>query len=418
MKHMIRQLPTLFLLMIFAGTTPSFGQTGTARQRAIRLLEEGDAFLQMRNWEEALHSYTNAIQADNTFAQAYMKRGQLYEKTTHHQEAMADYDMAIKLNPYIDIYFDQRARVRILSFDYYGAMDDINKAIQLNPDNEQYLKQRVDNYIAMGLYENALAEIDSVYEEDQDQLYFLQRKALVYLLNDDLANADKTAQEAFFLNDSAYVTLDLLGLIELKKERYQEAIDWFDRAIEVNPEGFAAWYNKGISLRFLGEKDAALEAISKALDINSNIQEAYFKRALIRKEQGDLEGAVDDYSEAIEINPDYEKAIYNRAFTYKLLGNYMEAEDDLNDLKDGLDAEPEFWNLRGNIQVLQGDFSQAIRYYDKAISFDMEYAEAFYNRGIAKLLLNQHEMACEDFEYSINLNYDRAELIYDSFCGF
>jgi tetratricopeptide (TPR) repeat protein len=106
-------------------------------------------------------SYTNAIQADVSFAEAYMKRGHLYERTTHTQEAMQDYNMAIQLNPYADIYFDKRARIRILSFDYYGALDDINKAIDLNSENREYVKHQVDGFISVGMYADALKNLES-----------------------------------------------------------------------------------------------------------------------------------------------------------------------------------------------------------------------------------------------------------------
>jgi serine/threonine-protein kinase len=169
--------------------------------------------------------------------------------------------------------------------------------------------------------------------------------------------------------------------------------------------------------RFLGETDLALEDISTAISINNQNDEAFFKRALIKKEQGDVEGAIEDYNSAITLNPDYTEAIYNRSFAYKVLGDYSSAELDVNQLIELPEDRPEYWNMKGNLLVLHGDLLAAIDCYSRAISYDNEYADAVYNRGIAFLLLNNPFKSCEDLELSIELGYSKAEVILENFCG-
>jgi tetratricopeptide (TPR) repeat protein len=53
------------------------------------------------------------------------------------------------------------------------------------------------------------------------------------------------------------MTLNRLG-------RYQEALNCFDRALEIAPGYAAAWNNKSWALQMLGEGDAAKEAFDKA----------------------------------------------------------------------------------------------------------------------------------------------------------
>lgn len=404
------------LIYILLVALSSFGQT-SARLKAIEYIQEGDMYLQNRDWEQAIFSYTNAIQADITFAEAYMKRGQLYERTTHTQEAMLDYNMAIQLNPFIDIYYNQRARIRVLSFDYYGAMNDINTALELNPSNHDYMRHQIDGLISIGLYEQALQQLDSLEPTQQDFDHFLQRKALVYLLNEDLISAEKMIEQAYEYNDSSFLTLDLYGLIYLKKQAYYDAIQWFNKAIAIDSSQYVSFYNRGIAYRYMGEEEQALSDINKAISLNINNQYAYFNRALIKKEQGDFSGAISDYDSAIEIDPTYSQAIYNRSFTYKILGDYTNASRDIDFIIDLPDSRPEYWNMKGNLLILHGDPREAILCFDQAISYDMNYAEAYYNRGIANLLAHRPLHGCEDFERSNALGYTRANVIFSNFCG-
>ena len=95
----------------------SLAQTFSSRETAVQLVKQADIQLQLGQWHEALITYTNAIETDPEYAEAYMKRGRLNESISRNLEAQSDYNMAIQLNPLIDIYYDQRARIKILSFD-------------------------------------------------------------------------------------------------------------------------------------------------------------------------------------------------------------------------------------------------------------------------------------------------------------
>lgn len=403
----------LYLLLV---ACCSFGQT-SARLKAIEYIQEGDTYLQNRDWEQAIFAYTNAIQTDVSFAEAYMKRGQLYERTTHMQEALQDYNMAIQLNPFIDIYYDQRARIRVLSFDYYDAMNDISAALEINPTNHDYLKHQIDGYISLGMYDKALAQLDSLEDTKQDLTHALQRKALIYLLNNDLRSAEIAIEKAYDFNNTSYLTLDLYGLIELKKEKYWEAIDWFNMAIQIDSSQYVSYYNRGIAYRYLGEEELALSDINKAISLNVNNQYAFYSRALIKKELGDFSGAILDYDSAIQIDSLYSDAIYNRAFTYKILGDYSNASKDIDLVINLPENRPEYWNMKGNLLILHGDVRASIACFDKAISYDMNYAEAYYNRGVANLLANRPLQGCNDFERSTALGYTRADVIFANFCG-
>ena len=407
-------LKLLLILLVFQCHF-NWAQNSSGRIEAIKLIQEGDLHLRYGDWEQALFSYTNAIQADVTFAEAYMRRGQLYEKTTHTQEALADYTMAIQLNPYIDMYYNQRARIRMLSFDYYGSLEDINAAIDINANNQDYLRRQTDNYISLGLYENAVKNLNdpSIFTEVE----VLQREALMAITTNDLAAAETLLNQIFEKGDSSFLSFDLQGLLSMQREEYTEAIEWFEKAILSDSTQYLPYFNKSMAHRKLGQQQLALKDLDIAIKLNNNTQIMFFHRALIKKEHGDFDGAIQDYDFAIEIDSAYKQAIYNRAFTYKLAGDYYSAEEDLKFLVNSGDQKPEYWNMKGNILILKGDVFESVACFDNAISYDMNYAEAYFNRAIANLLLFRPLQACDDFQRSIELGYDKAGLMFDNFCG-
>ena len=51
-----------------------------------------------------------------------------------------------------------------------------------------------------------------------------------------------------------------------------------------------------------------------------------------------------------------------------------------------------------------GNFSEAIKNYNKAIEINPDYADAYYNRGNAKGALGNMQGAIEDFNKALQLN--------------
>jgi tetratricopeptide (TPR) repeat protein len=64
------------------------------------------------------------------------------------------------------------------------------------------------------------------------------------------------------------------NLITIKAGRSNEAIPYFDKALQLNPNFPAAWYNKGYTLHLLGKYNEAIQCYDKALQLNPNFPAA------------------------------------------------------------------------------------------------------------------------------------------------
>jgi len=62
----------------------------------------------------------------------------------------------------------------------------------------------------------------------------------------------------------------------------------------------------------------------------------------------------------------------------------------------------------GNTKYELKDYKGAIKYYNKAIELNPDLAEAYYNRGIAKIRLGQKDDGCFDFSEASELGLSGA----------
>ena len=104
-------------------------------------------------------------------------------------------------------------------------------------------------------------------------------------------------------------------------DNYRQAIEDFNRAIEIKP-GFAdAHNNRGSAYYVLGNYKQAIEDLNRAIEIKPGFAEAYYNRGIAYNGLGNYRQAIEDYGRAIEINPGFVDAYNNRAAFYLNQGN-------------------------------------------------------------------------------------------------
>ena len=54
------------------------------------------------------------------------------------------------------------------------------------------------------------------------------------------------------------------------QNKYDEAVEEFDKTLKIDPNYKEAWYSKGIALYFLGKYSEAIAAYDKAIEIDPN----------------------------------------------------------------------------------------------------------------------------------------------------
>ena len=128
---------------------------------------------------EALDQFTNAIQADYSYANAFLKRAMIYQMQGRYREAEMDYNQALQLNPNAALLYDQRGRLKLLAKDYTGALEDHNTAIKLKPNDLTFIDHRLDGYYALGNYNLLLSALDEMIAASPKDEVLHEKKARV-----------------------------------------------------------------------------------------------------------------------------------------------------------------------------------------------------------------------------------------------
>ncbi len=110
------------------------------------------------------------------------------------------------------------------------------------------------------------------------------------------------------------------GIALYGQGKYDEAIQAFDEAIEINPQNADTWNNKGTALANLGKYDEAIQAFNEAIALDPKYAYAWYSKGNALVNLGKYDEAIKAYDKAIEINPRDARAWNNKGYALKMLG--------------------------------------------------------------------------------------------------
>jgi len=87
-------------------------------------------------------------------------------------------------------------------------------------------------------------------------------------------------------------------------QQYEEAIAYFDRAIQIKPDLPYAWYCRGLALNKLKRYEEAIASYDRAIQIKPDYSKAWYNKACCYAEQGNIPLTIETLQQAINLDPD------------------------------------------------------------------------------------------------------------------
>jgi tetratricopeptide (TPR) repeat protein len=216
------------------------------------------------------------------------------------------------------------------------------------------------------------------------------------------------------------------ALTDDQADYHFRSIDHFSLLLDRNPMDVDACFGRGLDFMVLQDLQEAVEDYSRAIQLDPDFAAAYFNRAVVRWKLMELS----DYREE---NVEMNRLSYNLETTagrnalYARPPAQANAQPLLNDTKRGFEfsqivrdyetvirLNPDFvyaWFNRANIRCLQRDYRAAITDYNEAIERDPDFAEAWFNRGLTRLYLGDTGRGIEDLSKAGELGLVDAYVI-------
>jgi tetratricopeptide (TPR) repeat protein len=244
--------------------------------------------------------------------------------------------------------------------EYMLAVEDYSAAIKLNPcDAESYRKRGSIYYSYLGDDQKALTDYDQAIAIDPD----------MYL--------------AYFARGELYYD----------QNKFQAAINEFDKAISLKENEFYYW-SRGHAYEKKGDFDNAFADFREAARLDYT-GFRFYELAGKYKERGEYQQAIEVYSESIKKRHEGASFEYSlRAEAYELQGNYKAALADYTKVIELANSAPSSWvycdraeiyEKIGDKEAAHADYTRAIAILTKAIEVDGDFFYCFRSEIYDKL---------------------------------
>lgn len=202
-----------------------------------------------------------------------------------------------------------------------------------------------------------------------------------------------------------------LGALQFQLGEFQSSVDSLNRAVGIKPDYARAWDNLAGSLCALDQLAEAERCCHRALNFKPDYADPSFKLGTIYFQESRMEEAEKAFRKVLELNPGY-----------PLAGHYLAMVlARTNRLKDALEVcemaatppgETELpslaWNEMAFHRYERGEYAEAIRAYEKALTFTPERAVIWLDAGVAHQQLGELDQARRHYEQAVELDPELA----------
>lgn len=383
--------------------------------RALSLARLADLYRRLERDEAAIDAYRSVVQLTPAYAPAWHQLGQLYLRLERVDEALTPLKRAVELDPTDGWSHHRLGYVYAEQGEPDRAIAHYRQAVERHQSDEE----RAAAWYQLGrLYQEHQRDDEAIeaYEQtlalEPERAAAWERLADLHRRQNRPDEAIETYREAIELDPAPAWPYHKLGLIYADRGETETAIHYYRQAIDrhrTGPDRAVSWNNLGNACKSLNRYDEAIEAYRRALELDPACPWPYHNLAFVYAEQGLYDQAIPLYRRAIEQQPlDRSRAVSwdGLANVFTILGRFDEA---IEAYQQAIELDPAYalpWHSLGQIHQALGRSEEALTAYQRAIELDPEYAPSRHHLGDLYRALEREGEAVNSYIRAIELDRD------------
>jgi len=341
---------------------------------------------ELKDYQGALEDLDKTLELFPDFADAYYERYEIKMKLKDRQGAQEDYEIASRLGKKNSSASDS---LKLQKADYLQSLVKLSGDFEeMNTMNSKFQNQYVEiELIPMFKQFFGKADYDKIYIYDAYQKPHYYQNLVMLTNHEELIHDSLSGKEIILLT---------------------QQIDTLNSSADL-------YYKRAVLYAGIRNYNQAFIDYDLALKLDSNFIMVYFDRAFSRYELIHLIQSQENYQEQITIGKSLTQT-QNKVKTTDLVHTYDMVVHDLNKIIT-LDTGFSFaYYNKGYIDCKMGNYRDAVKSFSQAIRDKPNFPEAFYNRGLVYILLNEKQKGCEDLSRAGELGILDSYRVMKRYC--
>ncbi len=367
--------------------------------------------------------------------QAYFKLGNICSGLSDHEKAREAYEKALSYSP--DSQLAEKIRFNLawnekLRGNLGASIAEFERIIKDSGDEDLINLCRYqlgEIYRQKGDFDAAIRMYQKISIDDKDYiiaqlsqlqtantfLYDLKNPSRAKEVFESTENMFQGTEIAAYIKSSAipkivaryrqegYVFLDE-GKRFSQPQKFNEALRYFDRALEMNPKDSESFTGKAIAYLWKENPVTALELARRALKLSPDNEAVIINLGYIYISLGLVEEAIVEYKRFLASNPFSFHCNYNLGYAYAYQGELKEA---MVALTKAIRINPNFapaYNNYGWCLWSDGKYAEAISAFERAVSLQPKFLDAVFNLGEVYRVLGRFEEARRQYAAALRID--------------
>ena len=259
---------------------------------------------------QAMVDINKSLQLDPNNMDTYLLLADVYYALGDQDNIASTLNRAVEIDPYDARPLVKLAELNLLQQNFNLAFAYVDKALGLSTYNPKayfvkgmcYMASKQDTVNALKNFQLASEQDENFYDpvEQISRIYAAQQPpyAMDYL---------RKAQQQF--PDIPTARYELALYLQSHGEP-EEALLHYDTILMTYPYNYIVLFNKGyVNYVYLMDNEAALEYFNRALTINPTYIDAKYNKGRVLEQMGDYSQAIEIYKDVLKTQPDYKLAI-------------------------------------------------------------------------------------------------------------
>ncbi|MDY7038263.1 MAG: tetratricopeptide repeat protein, partial [Thermodesulfobacteriota bacterium] len=239
-------------------------------------LKQGTLFLESRQYDAAIKSFSHAITINPQHAVAYCNRGVAWFYKGDYDRAISDYDRALAINPHYTGAYCNRGVLWTNKGDYDRAISDYEKALDMDTSYAPAYCGRGLAWFHKGDYNRAIADYNRTIDIDPHHTMAYCNRGALWASKGDYDRAIADCTRALDLNPYSAMAHCNRGVAWYHKGEYFRAIADYLRAIDIDPYHTEAYSHLAWTLAICPDDryrngNKAMEMAQKAVELNPKV---------------------------------------------------------------------------------------------------------------------------------------------------
>ncbi len=316
MKHLLAIIMFQFSLCIVAQNNFSFHYN------------KGVENFRKEQYNEAINDFSNALKYKNDSKNQYQVAGALMDRALCRMHlksfsgALNDIDEAIKLKPEFTELYYTRSLIHIRNKQYDEAIVWAKKGLEIKPENEELLLNIIMANRLRKNYKEVLVISDSLLKINPRSTDALNARADALRHEKNYADAIATYTKVIEMDPQNIEAFYDRGIANAHNKDFDAAYADIKRAMTIDTAQLWAGYNNIAFFIKFEQKDyqGSLEYFDKAIKLNPKFSNAYNNRGFAKLQLNDLKGARADIMRAQELEP-------TNSYAYRTMALYFIADN-------------------------------------------------------------------------------------------